>query len=38
MYDMDSKLLKEIKSIYVSSLDCVRVKGDECEFFKIIVV
>ena len=29
MYDVGSKLLNGIKSIYVNSLACVRVKGGE---------
>ena len=33
MYDVVVKLLNEIKSMYVYSLDCVGVKGDE--FFRI---
>ena len=32
---MGGKLLKGIKSIYVDSLACVRVKGDESEWFRI---
>ena len=32
---MSGKLLKRIKSMYVDSLACVRVKGSESEWFKI---
>ena len=35
MYDMDSKLLNGIKSIYLNSLACVRLKGGESECFRI---
>ena len=35
MYDLGSKLLSGIKSIYVDSLACVRVKGSESEQFRI---
>ena len=35
MYDVGGKLLGGIKSMYVYSLDCVRVKGSENEWFKI---
>ena len=35
MYDEGGKLLNSIKSMYVNSLACVRVKGDESEFFRI---
>ena len=38
MYDEDSKLLNDIKSMYVNSLPCVRVKGGKGECFRIIVV
>ena len=34
-YDGGGKLLNGIKSIYVSSLACARVKGDESECFRI---
>ena len=33
--DVGSKLLNGIKSLYVSSLACVRVNGDESEYFRI---
>ena len=35
MYDVDDKLLNGIKSLYVNSLACVRVKGSESECFWI---
>ena len=35
MYDVGAKLLNGIKSMYVNSLDCVRVKGGESECFRI---
>ena len=35
MYDVDGKLLNGIKSIYVNSLTCIRVKGGEGEYFRI---
>ena len=35
MYDVSSKLLNGIKSMYVNSLACVRVKGGESECFRI---
>ena len=35
MYDMDGKLLNGIKSLYVNSLTCVRVKRGESECFRI---
>ena len=35
MYDVDGKLLNGIKSIYVNSLACVRLKGDESVCFRI---
>ena len=35
MYDAGGKLLDGIKSMYVDSLDCVRVKGGESEQFRI---
>ena len=38
MYDVGSKLLNGIKSMYVNSLTCVRVQGGESECFGIIVV
>ena len=31
MYDVGCKLLNDIKNMYVNSLACVRVKGDESE-------
>ena len=34
MYELGSELLKEIKSMYVDSLACVRVKRDESEWFR----
>ena len=34
MYDVDDKLLNRIKSIYISSLICVRVKGGKNECFR----
>ena len=34
MYDVCSKLLNGIKSVYVNSLACVRVKGCESERFR----
>ena len=33
MYDVDSKMLNEI--MYVNSLTCIRVKGNESECFRI---
>ena len=33
MYDVSGKLLNKIKSIYVNSLGCAKVKGGKC--FKI---
>ena len=35
MYDVGGKLLKGVRSIYVNSLACVRVKGCESECFRI---
>ena len=35
MYDVGGKLLGVIKSMYVDSLACVRVKGSESERFEI---
>ena len=35
MYGMGGKLLSGIKSIYVDSSACVRVKGGESEWFRI---
>ena len=35
MYDVGGKLLNGIKSIYLNSLVCVRVKGCESAFFRI---
>ena len=35
MYDVVGKLLVEIKSIYVDSLACVRVKESMSEWFRI---
>ena len=35
MYDASGKLLNGIKSMYVNSLACVIVKGDEKECFRI---
>ena len=35
MYDMGSKLLSGIKSMYIDSSACVRVKGGESEQFRI---
>ena len=35
MYDVYGKLLSGIKSMYVGSLACVRVKGGESEQFTI---
>ena len=35
MYDVGGKLLSGIKSTYVDSLACVRVKGGESERFRI---
>ena len=35
MYDMGGKLLNGIKSMYINSLACVRVKGGESECFRI---
>ena len=35
MYDVSGKLLKGIKSAYVNSLACVRLKGVERECFRI---
>ena len=32
---MGGKLLNRIRSVYVNSLACVRVKGDESEYFSI---
>ena len=36
IYDVDSKLLNGIRSMYVNSLACFRVKGSESECFRII--
>ena len=38
MYGVGGKLLNGIKSIYINSLACVRVKGGESECFKSIVL
>ena len=35
MYDVGGKLMNGIKSIYVNSIACVKVKGDDSECFKI---
>ena len=35
MYDVGGKLLSRIKSMYVSSLTCVRIKRGEIEAFRI---
>ena len=35
MYDVGGKLLGLIKRMYIDSLFCVRVKGDESEQFRI---
>ena len=35
MYDVGGKVLGGIKSMYVGSLTCVRVKGGESEWFRI---
>ena len=35
MYDVGGKLLSGIKSMYVDNLACVRVKGNESEWFRI---
>ena len=35
MYDVGGKLLNGIKIMYVKSLDCVRVKGDDSKCFRI---
>ena len=35
MYDVGGKLLNGIKSLFVNSLVCIRVKGGEGECFKI---
>ena len=35
MYDVEGKLLSGIKSMYVHSLVCVRVKWGESEWFRI---
>ena len=35
MCDLSSKLLNDIKGIYVNSLAYIRVKGGESEFFVI---
>ena len=35
MYDVGGKLLSGIKSMYMDSLTCARVKGGESNWFKI---
>ena len=35
MYDVGGELLNDIKSVYVNSLSCVRVKGCDSECFRI---
>ena len=35
LYDVGGKLLNGIKSMYVNSLACLRVKGSESEAFRI---
>ena len=35
MHDVGSKLLNNIKSVYINSLSCVRVKGGESRCFRI---
>ena len=35
MYDVGGKLLNGIKSMYINSLACVRIKGSERECFRI---
>ena len=36
VYDVVGKLLKEFRDVHVNSLACVRVKGSESEFFRIV--
>ena len=36
MYDVGGKLLSNIKSMYVDSSECVRVKGGEIDQFRIV--
>ena len=35
MHDLGGKMLNGIKSMYVNSLACVRIKGGESEYFRI---
>ena len=35
VYDVDGKLLNEIKSMYVNSLACIKVKGNKSNCFRI---
>ena len=35
MYDVGGKLLNSIKSMYINSKACIRVKGGESECFRI---
>ena len=35
MYDVGGKLMSGIKSMYVDSLPCIRIKGGESEWFRI---
>ena len=35
MYDVAGKLLNGVKSMYVNSIACAKVKGSECECFRI---
>ena len=35
MYDVGGKLLNGMKNIYVNSLACIRVEGNESEYLKI---
>ena len=35
MYDVGGKLMNDIKTIYVNSLTCAKVKGCESECFRI---
>ena len=35
MYDVEGKLLNGIKSMYIDSSACVRIKGGESEEFRI---
>ena len=36
MYDVKDKLLSGIKSMYINSLACIRVKGSKSKQFRVV--